>query len=135
MLKVEDIMTKSIVYVKPDTPIYKAMELLVEYNISGIPVVEDDMTLVAIVSEKDILRLFTDPDDLRNKTVYDFMTQPVIFFEQHENIADLCECLANNDFRRVPVTSNGALVGIVSRRDIIRSMLQEEPLVAMGIEN
>lgn len=124
MLRAKDIMTKSVIYVKPNTPVRKAMELLVKYNISGIPVVDDDMTLVAIISEKDILRLYAVLEDVIHKTVSDCMTQPAIFFEKNESIWDVCQCLANHDFRRVPVTSNGTLVGIISRRDIIKRMLK-----------
>ena len=68
----KDIMTKSVVYVKPDTSLYKAMEMLVKHNISGIPVVEDDMTLTAIISEKDILASYADFEHLIDKRVSDF---------------------------------------------------------------
>ncbi|MFC1633425.1 HPP family protein [Planctomycetota bacterium] len=124
MLKAKDIMIQSVFYVKPNTPVHKAMEMLIEHNISGIPVVEEDMTLVGIISEKDILRFNTDLKDLINKPTSDFMTQPAIFFEENESILDVCQCLANNEFRRVPVTSSGTLVGVISRRDIISIMLK-----------
>jgi CBS domain-containing protein len=123
MLTARDIMTRDVVCVKTDTPIRTALELLVEHNISGIPVVEDDMTLVAIISERDILRLFDATGDVEGKTVSDFMTQPAVFFEEHESISDVCQCLADNHFRRVPVSSHGVLVGIVSRRDIIKNIM------------
>ncbi len=45
MLRAKQIMTDNPVFVKKDTPIYEAVELLVQHNISGMPVVEDDMTL------------------------------------------------------------------------------------------
>ena len=51
MLKARDIMNTNVVSVKKDTPIFEAVKLLVENNISGLPVVEDDMTLVGILSE------------------------------------------------------------------------------------
>ena len=127
MLKAKNIMTRSVYYVKPDTPIRTAMEMLVEHNISGIPVVKDNMTLIAVVSEKDMIRFNTDLGKLINKPVSDFMTQPAIFFEENEDILELCQCLANSDFRRVPVTSNGKLVGIISRRDIIKIILKATP--------
>ena len=51
MLRAKQIMTDNPVFVKKDTPIYEAVELLVQHNISGMPVVEDDMTLVGVISE------------------------------------------------------------------------------------
>jgi len=126
MLQAKDIMTKDVISVKRETPIYKAVELMVEKNITGIPVVEDDMGLVGILSEKDVLRLFYDKGKEAGKTVDDFMTQPAIFFNEDESLLDVCDCLNNNSFRRVPVTSKGKLVGIISRKDIICECILRE---------
>lgn len=124
MLKAKDIMTEDVISVKKETPIYKALELLEKHNISGVPVVEDDMTLVGILSERDALRLFHTSEDAENKTVDDYMTQPVIFFDKEESLVDICRCLTDNFFRRIPVTSKGKLIGIVSRKDIIKEILR-----------
>ena len=124
MLKAKDIMTENIISVKKETPICEVLRLLVEHNISGIPVVEDDMTLVAVLSERDVLSLFRASEDVENKTVGHFMTQPAIFFDEEENLQEVCDCLMDNYLRIVPVTSEGKLVGVLSRRDIIREILQ-----------
>jgi CBS domain-containing protein len=124
MLKAKDIMTENVVSVKKDTPIYKALELLAKHDISGIPVVREDMILVGVLSEKDVLSLFYAHEDEEEKTVSDFMTQPAVHFDEDESLLDVCDCLANNYFRRVPVTSQGKLVGIISRKDIIDYILQ-----------
>ena len=58
MLKAKDIMTEEVISVKKDTLIFEAVELLAKNSITGIPVVEDDMTLVGILTEKDVLGLF-----------------------------------------------------------------------------
>lgn len=131
MLKAKEIMTKDLVTVKVDTPIYDVLELIAKYGISGLPVVEDDMTLVGIVSEKDVLSLFYDHEDENEKTVDDFMTQPPLYFDEDESLLDVCDFLAKNVFRRVPITSEGKLVGIISIRDLVEHILQlirEEPL-------
>jgi len=117
-------MTEHVFVVKRATPIYRALELLVEHNISGAPVVEDDMTLVGVLSEKDVLKLFYEFKDAESKTVDDYMTQPAVFFDEKESLLDICDCLSDNYFRRVPVTSKGKLVGVVSRRDIIKEILK-----------
>ena len=124
MLKAKDIMTESVISVKRNTPIYEAVELMAKNKITGIPVVEDDMTLVGILTEKDVLRLFYASKDAENKTVNDFMTQPAVHFDENESLLDVCDCLMNNLFRRVPVTSKGKVVGIVSRADIIEYILR-----------
>lgn len=125
MLKAKDIMTKDVITVKTDTPVINVLELIAEHNVSGLPVVGDDMVLVGIVSEKDILSLFYDYEDRDGKTVDDFMTQPPLFFDEEESLGDVCDFLKKNVFRRVPITSRGKLVGIISIRDVIEHILQQ----------
>ena len=124
MLRAKDIMTKDVITVKADTPIYETIELIAKHHISGLPVVEGDMTLVGIISEKDVLSLFYDNEERCEKTVDDFMTQPPLFFDADESLLDICDFLKKNVFRRVPITSKGKLVGIISIRDVIEYILQ-----------
>ena len=124
MLKAKDIMTKNIVFVRPSTPIYEAVELAVKHGISGMPVVKDDMTLTAILSEKDLIQLFYEKETAEDKTVSDFMTQPAVHFDHDESLLDICDFLVKNIFRRVPITSEGRLVGIISIRDILAYILE-----------
>ncbi len=125
MLKAKDVMTKDVITVRTDTPIYEALDLMAKYGISGIPVVKDDMALVAILSEKDVIRLLDAGEDKEEKTVDDFMTQPPLFFDENETLVDVCDFLKKNLFRRVPITSKGKLVGIISIRDVIEYILQQ----------
>jgi len=124
MLEAKDIMTKKVVSVRRDTPVEEALELLLANRISGIPVVEEDMTLVGIVTEKDFLRLLYRPEGAKGKTVEEFMTQPAVHFEEDESLDEICKCLLDATFRRVPVTRKEKVVGIVSRSDVIRCILQ-----------
>jgi CBS domain-containing protein len=83
MLQAKDIMTKQVVCIRRDTPIFEAIKLMATNNITGIPVVEDDLRLVGMLSEQDVLRLFHTYDDEKDRTVNDFMTQPAIHFEEN----------------------------------------------------
>jgi len=124
MLKAKDIMTKTALTVKRSTPIFDAVEVMVQNNITGLPVVEDDMKLVGILTEKDVLGLFYAHEHEKSNTVDYFMTQPVVSFDLKTDLRDICDCLNNSGFRRVPVTSRGKVVGIVSRADVIQYILQ-----------
>ncbi len=124
MLKAKDLMTKRVISVETNTPVYDALEYIAEHGISGLPVVEDDMSLVGIISEKDVLSLFYNQDDNEETTVDEFMTQPPIFFDVDESLLDVCDFLRKNIFRRVPITSKGKLVGIISIRDVVEYILQ-----------
>ena len=123
-LKAKDIMTKDVISVTRDTPIIQAIELFADNNITGIPVVDDNTHLIGILSEKDVLGLLYTPED-ETMTVNDFMTQPPVFFDENESLLDVCDCLINHYFRRIPVTSKGKLVGIITRSDIVREYLRQ----------
>ncbi len=125
MFETKTIMTTDVIVVKRDTPLSVVVEILVDNNITGLPVVNDDWTLAGIISEKDVLSLVYASEDDSAK-VEDFMTKDVVSFEQNEDLIAICECLVNNNFRRVPILADGKLVGVISRRDIIKYIL--EPL-------
>ena len=126
MLKVKDVMTKDVISVKKDTPIYEAMEIMRKKDITGMPVIEDDMTLVGVITEKDVLRLFYANEEEKNETVGFFMTRPAVSYRENENLRSVCDFMMINYFRRVPVVSKqGKLVGIISRPDIIDYILEQ----------
>ena len=125
MLKAKDIMQSSLITVKQDTSIIEAINILGQNKITGLPVVDDDMTLLGLVSEKDIISIaYHVLADLVGsamdvKKIGDIMTKDVVSFRLDDNIADICQCFMNKPFRRVPVLDNGKIVGIISRKDII----------------
>ena len=124
MLRAKDIMTENIISVRKDTPIYEAVELMVKHGISGMPVVEDGMTQVGILSEKDVIILLYGKEDDGNKTVNDFMTQPVVHFDADESLLEISDFLMKNTFRRVTITSKEKLVGIISIKDVLEYILE-----------
>jgi len=124
-VKAKDIMTKEVVVAKTDTPIYEAVRLLRENEITGLPIVEDDMRLVGVLTEKDVLRLFYAEEDEKDKTAKDFMTRPAVSYKEDDTLQSICDFMMINYFRRVPVTSKkGKVVGIVSRPDVIDYILR-----------
>jgi CBS domain-containing protein len=110
--------------VKKDLPIFEAVKLLVEHNISGLPVVEDDMTLVGMLSEKDVVDLSYESEKAQNKTVNDYMTEPAVHFKENSALLNVCDFFNKNIFRRVPITSDGKLIGIISVKDVLNYVLQ-----------
>ncbi len=126
MLKIKDVMTKDVISVKKEMPIYEAMEIMRKKDITGMPVIENDMTLVGVITEKDVLRLFYADEDEKNQTVGFFMTRPAVSYRENESLRSVCDFMMINYFRRVPVVSKkGKLVGIISRPDIIDYILEQ----------
>ncbi len=114
----QEVMKTSVISVTEDTPVYEAIGLLVSRNITALPVINRDLTLAGILSEKDVLKLLYDFED-KSQKVGDLMTRQVITFEPKTDIEQICSCFMDNDFRRVVILENKKLLGIVSRRNII----------------
>lgn len=125
MIKAKDIMSTDVLSVDRQTPIYQAVELLIRNEITGMPVVDADMSLVGVITEKDLLRLFYADEDTKNGTVKDFMTRKPVYYREDTNLKDICDFMLINYFRRIPVTSrDGKVVGIISRPDVLEYILQ-----------
>jgi len=124
MCRAKDIMTSEVICVRKDTPILEAIQIMVNNNITGVPVVEEDMTLIGMLSEQDVLRLFHTHEEEKNRTAGEFMTQPAVFFEENDRMLDICYRLRDYSIRRVPVTSDGKVTGIISRADILKRIMQ-----------
>lgn len=123
MFKAKTVMKADVITVKRQTPIYEAIRTLVENSITGLPVVNDDMSLAGIITEKDVLKLLYNIED-KPGNVEDFMTKGVVGFNEDDSLIDITECLIRNNFRRVPIIAEGKLAGIVSRKDVIAYILK-----------
>ena len=123
MFEAKTIMTTNVVSVDEQTEIYDAIRIMVENNITGLPVVNEDMSLVGVVSEKDVLKLLCNMED-KPGTVGGYMTRDPVCFNEDDSLVDIAECLMENNFRRVPILSQGKVVGIISRKDVIAYILK-----------
>jgi CBS domain-containing protein len=121
MAKAREVMNTRVISVRQDEDIYEAIRVLATNEITGLPVVDGDGTLVGVITEKDVLALLYTMQD-KGGSVRDYMTASVVCFDQENDLADVAETLRINNFRRVPILDHGRLVGIISRRDIIKYM-------------
>ena len=122
-LLAKHVMTPGLLTVRRNTPVYMAMEIIATGDITGLPVVDDSNKLLGVVSEKDLLKLLYDPD-AKPGLVQDYMTRDVVSFDWDDSLFEICHCLINNNFRRVPILEKGRLTGIISRRDIITYIME-----------
>jgi CBS domain-containing protein len=120
MATIREIMTPQPITVGPDSRVKRALELLIEHEISGLPVVDRDGRIVGILSEKDLLKLFSEP---RAGTVGSVMTRVAMTFDVDAPLVDVIDCLMTYDFRRVLIHEQGKLVGVVSRADLMPAIL------------
>lgn len=123
MFTIEDIMTKEVIATNEEATIQEATRIIVEKNITGLPVVDKKKRLVGIISEKDIMTLLYNVGSISGK-VKEFMTREVVSFDIEDNLVDVCDCLVKNHFRRIPIVSGPKkkLVGIITRKNIIQKI-------------
>ena len=126
---VRDVMTRSVVTFSPETTADMAIETLVEQRISGAPVVDPDGRLLGVLTEFHLLKIVSFPS-LQQQTVGELMTKAVWVIAEDASLADAADLLSQRRIRRLPVVRDGRVVGVVSRRDIIRHLLQQRTQLA-----
>lgn len=119
MAKAKEVMNPSVITVSKDEDIHEAIRMMVLNNITGLPATNEDGTIAGVITEKDVLALLYNVED-KPGAVKDFMTAEVVCVDQEDDLDKVVETLQANYFRRVPVLDKGRLVGIISRRDIIK---------------
>lgn len=144
-MKAADVMATNVITVRLDTPVATIAEVLLANRISAVPVVNDKDVLVGIVSEGDLihrveagterhrswwLELLTGKETLAHEFVMsharkaaNVMTRPVISVQPDTLLGDIASLLEKHRIKRVPVASNGKIVGIVSRANLIQALV------------
>jgi CBS domain-containing protein len=126
MLTAGAIMTPTLVTVRPEASIEEAIDLLLREQISGLPVLDDDDRLVGVITEFALLAIAYDRR-VKNHTVSQHMTRDLITVDVDDPVSRVADLCIVHRVRRVPVTKNGRMVGVIARRDVLRSLV-ESPL-------
>jgi len=124
MLKANDVMTKVVVTVKPEILLKDAIRVLVGKGISGVPVVDDSGKVVGMLSESDIVN-YMFSGNISTAVVSEAMSSNITSIPSNTDLDKVALLISEKKFRRVPIIENGKLIGIISRRDIIRSLLTD----------
>jgi CBS domain-containing protein len=115
-----DIMTRNVYTTSPEVSVQEVAQLLVQKDISGIPVINRDGQIIGIITEADIIGKV----NREGLCVADIMTPELIFVDEETQVGDIATLLVERKIKRVPVMRNGKLVGIVCRADIVNAVAQ-----------
>jgi len=121
---VKNHMTKNPLTLSPDMEILKATQLLINRDVSGAPVLDTHGRLVGVLTERDCMRVAMQADYYGEPggLVKEFMSENPEWVGPEQSILMLADLFINGRFHRYPVVDNGRLVGIISRRDVMRAM-------------
>ena len=122
-IKAADIMTTNVVTTTKDMVLTDVIALLLRWHISALPVVDDNNKMIGIVSEIDLVNMTFD-GNARDATVDEVMATDIISFGPEAELAELVQSFSKHHLRRVPIVDGGKVIGIVSRRDLLREMLR-----------
>jgi CBS domain-containing protein len=123
-MKAADVMRQPVLATTPGTSVHDVLAQLVMNNISGMPVVERDGSVVGVVTENDILRTFLQGGSLGILTVRGIMSADPVTVDIETPLAEVMQTIYDEGILRVPVVEDGQLVGIISRGDVIMALAQ-----------
>lgn len=118
-LTVRQVMENQVFTVSPNTKGITIAELMTDRNFGSVPIVEEDSTLVGLVSKFDLLRAIEEGKDLRRVTAQEIMTKDVVTVTEDMLVKDLVNLLQSRHLVRTPVVAGKTLIGVVSRRDAV----------------
>ncbi|NLE10455.1 MAG: CBS domain-containing protein [Actinobacteria bacterium] len=150
-MRVKDIMQRDVITVSPDTTVRDLADILAENKISGVPVIDEERRVLGMVSEADVILQDADlhfpyyiqfldsiiylesvkkfEERFRKAfgaSVSDIMSTEVITISPDATVREAATLMADEKVNRLPVTENLALVGIVTRGDIVRAIAESE---------
>lgn len=147
-MRARDIMTAPVITVRPETAVKEAAVLLAEHGFTALPVLDEDDRLIGIVTEADVVRdrVPRDPRTLIHAdhldaavpvstTVREVMTTPVIAMGPGTDVALLGKALLESGFRSMPIVEGSVVVGIVTRRDIVRAIARDDDTIAADVRH
>jgi CBS domain-containing protein len=148
-MRARHVMTDCVYALPANASIFDAAELLVSAGISAAPVIDSAGKLIGIVSEADLMsraeigtapdkswlqRLFADEATAagtyvrsHSHHVTDVMTRHVVTATEDTGLAELANLMHRNSIKRIPILRDGAIVGIVSRANLLQALLSREP--------
>ena len=147
-MRAKDLMTYPVITVRPEAPAKEAARLLASHGFTALPVVDADDTVVGIVSEADLIRgrVLPDPRSLIDDnppappepaaaTVAGVMTANPVVVALTADAVVLTKLMLDRHLRTLPVVDEGRLTGIVTRRDLLRTIARDDQDIARDVRH
>jgi CBS domain-containing protein len=142
-MRAKDVMSDGTVSLTDDATIQEAIELLINTGVSAMPVLDKDEIMIGIVSEADLIRraspaawhrALTDDAavaDDHSRPVTEVMTRTVFTVDENMPLAEVAELMLEKRVKRLPVTRDKSVVGVVSRVDLLKALLSRRATAAV----
>ncbi len=130
-LKAEDIMVTPVVSTNESSSAKSVATHLLSGLYSGMPVINQELKVVGVISEIDLVEALIEGKDLDNATVDEVMTKGAITADVETPLMEIMTTMRKNNIIRIPITKGGKLVGIIARRDILKSQVAPLQVVVL----
>ena len=110
-----DIMTRHVYTTTPEMTVRDAARIMAEKRISGMPVLNQTGAMIGLLSEADII-------GKQGERVEEIMSTEIFSVSEETPVGEIAQLLSQKKIKRVPVITNGRLVGVVSRADIVAAV-------------
>src|SRR5215470_1138577 len=156
-MKAMDVMVRDVMTVSPDDDVAEAIKLLAEHDISALPVVDRDGTVIGVISEADLihreeigtekhrpwwLEALTPASTLaeefaksHGRRVGEVMSTNVISASEDTPLEEIAMLLEKHRIKRVPILRDGKAVGIVSRSNLVQAVASSQPHTGAGSDS
>lgn len=129
MVKVAEVMTREVIWVRPDATLDEALTYLATQHITGTAVVDHKHRLIGVLTRSDVLEAEAEFDDpkarsrfLKDALVRDLMTSPALTIGPDAELREAALAMEYGDVHRLFVQEDGELVGVISRSDVSRAL-------------
>lgn len=144
-MNAQDVMTRDVISIDPDSTVLQAARLMLQHRISGLPVIDKSGNLVGVLSEGDFLRrretnttkrrsrwleflmgpgtIAAEYTHSHGRKVSEVMTPEVYSVDENASLEDIVELMEHHRIKRVPVVCGGEVVGIVTRSNLMHAMV------------
>jgi len=120
-----NVMNPNVITIRADATVGEAIERVLEHGISGLPVVDDHDRLIGIITEFELVRAISRPS-MKRQSVRKFISKNIVTVNEDTIHLEVVNLMEKHRIRRVPVVRNNYVVGIISRRDILRYVTENE---------
>jgi CBS domain-containing protein len=143
---VRDVMTSPVVTVRPNLPLKQVARLLDSHSVTALPVIDTHGRILGVISEADVLleavprdpRLHEIPTGFAETPAFvrtaDVMNHHPITVSPTTDVADAVDLMTSTSVKSLPVVENDVVVGVVSRRDVVRLLARTDENLAAEVD-
>ena len=121
--------------IRAEQTLKEVIQLLAEYRIGAMVVVDAAGSLIGIISERDIIRVAASDEAMPTRRVGDVMTRQVVTGTPNDDVRSVLSTMTERRFRHLPIIDRGKLAGIISIGDVVKAQLDEYEGTIESLQN